>query len=155
MSERSVFFAAKMSLNCTERSGHFEPTANRRPFTRGARSCSLWDMLAGVHSLSDRFELAATLVPRGEACKVQATFVYFIACGDRGAIKVGVATDVTRRVAELQTGSADELILLAYTPGGFALESGIHDQFSADRIRGEWFRDTPELRAYIAKLVGA
>ena len=79
------------------------------------------------------------------------TTVYFIQQGDGGPIKVGVACDPTRRLAELQTGCPDKLRLLATRPGGIQEEHRLHAQFAQSRIRGEWFRPSVELIALIGE----
>jgi hypothetical protein len=39
-------------------------------------------------------------------------------------------------------------------PGTRKLEAEIHTLFKAHRHHGEWFRDCPEIRDYIAKHMG-
>jgi len=76
--------------------------------------------------------------------KTSARFVYFIQSSG-GPIKIGSASDVAARLKSLQTGSADELTLLAMTEGGEFRERELHARFAADRLRGEWFAPSPEL----------
>jgi hypothetical protein len=74
--------------------------------------------------------------------------IYLVQAGKSGPVKVGWASDygnVARRVGALQVGNHDELHLLATLPGGRDRERALHEQFASDRIRGEWFRPTPEL----------
>lgn len=66
--------------------------------------------------------------------------VYFIQGEDEGPIKIGVALDPEKRVAELQTGYPYRLRLLRVATGGYALESALHRAFRAARTFGEWFR---------------
>ena len=76
--------------------------------------------------------------------------VYFI--GDEGAIKIGFAAHPEIRMENLQSGNPRQLILLGSyrRRDARAEERRLHRQFAAYRIRGEWFRDSPELRAVIA-----
>lgn len=74
--------------------------------------------------------------------------VYFIRSGKRGAIKIGWAKDVSKRLRILQTGSAEELSLIGAIPGGKRLERQIHERFAADRLTGEWFKPTAEVRRW-------
>ena len=72
-------------------------------------------------------------------------YVYFIRAGKKGPIKIGMARNVARRMATMQTGNAFELNLLASlkcTSRGDAqiLEKQIHKRFKSQRIRGEWFQ---------------
>src|SRR5262245_47298256 len=76
-------------------------------------------------------------------------FVYFIRSGTAGPIKIGVADDPRERVVKLQIGNPEELTLLAYMPGGTALEARLHRRFRRSRIRGEWFHPTPALHVLI------
>lgn len=77
------------------------------------------------------------------------TRVYFISNG-RGEIKIGIASDVAKRLAALQTAHASGLVLLASFPGVQAHERALHRRFAAARTRGEWFSAIPELLAFVA-----
>lgn len=74
--------------------------------------------------------------------------VYFIGAG--GQIKIGWSRKVATRLAQLQTGSANQLKLLATVPGGRGLEQSLHKQFHHLRLAGEWFLAAPELLDHIA-----
>ncbi len=75
--------------------------------------------------------------------------VYFIA-DEYGNVKIGYAVCVGYRLSCLQTGNASELTLLAEIPGGGPpLERELHERFAEHRVRGEWFRLTPEIVEYI------
>lgn len=74
-------------------------------------------------------------------------FVYFIQAGR--SIKIGLATNVKARMAELQTGNHEELQLLGFIPGDRCLERQLHRRFSEFRIRGEWFSDCDAIRGFI------
>lgn len=67
------------------------------------------------------------------------SFVYFIQAGDNGPVKIGRAKDPVRRLAQIQTGSHDELHLRAIVPGASREERKMHHRFAEARIRGEWF----------------
>lgn len=80
-------------------------------------------------------------------------FVYFIRRMARGgAIKIGFSIEPQKRLARLQTSSADMLVILGVTPGTIATEKAIHARFKHLRLRGEWFRATDDLHAYIAEV---
>jgi hypothetical protein len=68
--------------------------------------------------------------------------VYFIKTGD--AIKVGIASDVNRRVVEIQVGNPHKIELLhtISTSEGNArkIESQIHILFRKTNLNGEWFQ---------------
>jgi hypothetical protein len=62
-----------------------------------------------------------------------------------GLIKIGCSADPTRRVAQL--GGAR---LLAVIPeGDFQMEAKLHGVFALNRVEGEWFSDSPELRQVV------
>jgi hypothetical protein len=76
--------------------------------------------------------------------------VYFAAAGDR--IKIGWSRKVGSRIAQLQTGNPESVVLLATMPGGRSLERTLHQRFAGARLAGEWFARTPELTALINDL---
>lgn len=76
--------------------------------------------------------------------------VYF--CRREGLIKIGVSTNVPRRMAAISKGgqmpsgmTVGPVDLLATTPGGYQLESRLHAQFADARVDGEWFQPVPAL----------
>lgn len=76
-------------------------------------------------------------------------FVYFVQAGENGPVKIGWSQDVARRMAELQTANANRLTLIGFLRGRMEREAATHALFAHLRLEGEWFRDTPELRAFI------
>jgi len=77
-------------------------------------------------------------------------WTYFVRAGTDGPIKIGSADDVTRRVRHLQSGHMHELRLLGRTLA--IREEAAHQTWLASRIRGEWFRASPELLAWIERV---
>lgn len=78
--------------------------------------------------------------------------VYFI----RGAelIKIGRGGCVRNRLHNMRVASPVRLdpagfILTATIAESVELEIQLHQRFQSDRSHGEWFRESPELRAYI------
>jgi Meiotically up-regulated gene 113 len=71
-------------------------------------------------------------------------YAYFIG-GEYGPIKIGSARDPYARLLTLQTGHPEELYLYAYVDGGSFKERDLHGEFSADRLRGEWFKRTDRI----------
>lgn len=59
-----------------------------------------------------------------------------------GAVKIGVAKDVQRRLDNLQIGSPLGLEIVGVIPGDETLERELHERFAARRTRGEWFNDS-------------
>lgn len=81
----------------------------------------------------------------------QPATVYFIA-GETGAVKIGSARDVQKRLVDLQCGSPITLRVLATTGGGQKQEREYHRRFASSRLHGEWFERTPALLAEITRL---
>lgn len=58
------------------------------------------------------------------------------------------------RIEELQTGSPDELVVLACVPQwGVKEEYALHKRFAHLRVRGEWFRPEKELLDFVGNPV--
>lgn len=55
------------------------------------------------------------------------------------AVKIGVTTDLRKRLKDLQTGSPIPLTLLWKTPGTRGLEAEVHTFLDPYRTHGEWF----------------
>lgn len=79
-------------------------------------------------------------------------FVYFIRAGKRGPIKIGWAVDPDRRLAALQTATADTLRIIAVERAERTREGHLHHRFTKLRLSGEWFAPGPELLSYILEL---
>jgi hypothetical protein len=65
-------------------------------------------------------------------------YIYAIECGD--AVKIGFARDPINRSYDLAIGSPHAQKLLGFIEGMSGQERELHQCFSAQRIRGEWFR---------------
>ncbi len=91
--------------------------------------------------------------PRGKAA---AKLVYFIRQGDNGPIKIGLSThgSLPMRLSALQAANPERLVLLATQSWDRFLEAHLHEEFSEDRLLGEWFRPSDRLLRYIDGIVG-
>lgn len=114
---------------------HYLRSSLRSWLTRAARS-----------AVRDAFK-PAPVVPAGAR-------VYFLQASRSGLIKIGHSSDVESRIASLRTGSPEPLVLLAVMAGGREVEQGLHARFAGARVRGEWFRATGELVAFIEGVKG-
>lgn len=83
------------------------------------------------------------------------SFVYFIQVGDDGPIKIGLAKNIDRRLAELQSASPYELFVIGFvrTRTPLDTEQYFHCLFREHRIRGEWFEPAREILNFIAQSV--
>jgi hypothetical protein len=74
-------------------------------------------------------------------------FVYFVSDGE--FIKIGFATDWQARIKGLQIANPRTLTPLLILEGGYRFERQLHQLFKAHRVRGEWFRLSPEIAEYV------
>jgi antA/antB antirepressor domain protein len=78
--------------------------------------------------------------------KGERRYVYIIQNTSTKNIKIGVATNPSDRLSQLQTGSDVDLKLI-YTSGvcsnSFEIESTCHNHFKESHVRGEWFKVEP------------
>lgn len=65
--------------------------------------------------------------------------VYLIGCNESSLVKIGRSIDLHGRLAEIQRMSPVPLSILWSTPGGWELESRLHQVFRSRRSHGEWF----------------
>lgn len=67
--------------------------------------------------------------------------VYFIGPKDTGPVKIGYTAnpDAEKRRVQLQTGSAEEYLVLGMIDAGPVVERAIHELLAPHRVRGEWF----------------
>jgi len=84
----------------------------------------------------------------------KAAFVYFVLNRDSRAIKIGMATNVEKRLKSLQTSSPILLevlktIQLNNIEQAQNFEAILHHKFSHLRMNGEWFKVSEELTTYI------
>lgn len=73
--------------------------------------------------------------------------IYFIRAKQSGRVKIGyTGGDGASRLAQLQTGSPEQLELLATIDGGLDVEKRFHELFDKCRVHGEWFQPTWQFR---------
>lgn len=65
--------------------------------------------------------------------------VYLIRQGLTGPVKIGLATDVVKRLRQLQTNQPITLHILRVLDGERALEKILHEKYELQRLSGEWF----------------
>jgi hypothetical protein len=73
--------------------------------------------------------------------------VYVIRSGNSDLHKIGVSREPLKRLATLQTGNPEKLILMACYPckNPYSAERKIHTRLRRENVNGEWFR-LPSLR---------
>lgn len=89
---------------------------------------------------------------------VHRTAFLYVICDDAGLVKVGISTDVKRRLSGLQSSTGRRLTIYAQEPldtqDPFAAEAAAHRRLHRHRVRGEWFNCHPE-QAFAAVRVTA
>ena len=73
--------------------------------------------------------------------------VYFIGPKESGPVKIGYTAtrDAEKRRAQLQTGSAENYVVLGTIEGGPFVERSIHQLLLPHLVRGEWFERSAAL----------
>lgn len=71
--------------------------------------------------------------------------IYFAQTGDNRFIKIGFATNVTKRVEGLRTGSPMPIKVLATMSGTIPIERQLHARFDHLRVNREWFESSRAL----------
>jgi hypothetical protein len=104
---------------------------------------SEWEICFGFHKGQ-----TSAFVRIRKSCS-EASYLYFIEAVDTGYIKIGRSVNPERRLAQLSTGSPNQLVLLGQISGGSELEAELHRSFGNLRERGEWFRTSGELKQFI------
>lgn len=75
----------------------------------------------------------------------------YVVKDDHERVKIGFAlSDVEWRVATLQCGNADPLIIEVIFEGPESLERELHRKFHKYHVRGEWFVYSEEIRSFVA-----
>lgn len=78
----------------------------------------------------------------------QGKVVYFIGADWSSPIKIGYTTlpRLKARLSAIQIGHPHRLRVLRAVIGGHALEQSLHERFADERLNGEWFSPSAELR---------
>ncbi len=80
--------------------------------------------------------------------------VYFATRASDNAIKIGMTSNLKRRLRDLRKEHKEEITLLASMPGDTKKEFSLHERFKTSRLDGEWFARTPELLGFLARFAG-
>ena len=87
------------------------------------------------------------------------SFLYFVQAVSGGVgigpVKIGYATDLRKRLRQIQSHCPFALRLLKAVAGGFDFEADLHRQYREWNSHGEWFEATPKLLEHIERLPGA
>lgn len=103
--------------------------------------------VAAQTNAKTKFDHASTLPRKACLADIAVCRLYFIA--GAGLIKIGISTNLASRFRAIRNSSPVPVELLGSCPGTTANEGFLHSKFAHLRRHGEWFEDTPELRAEI------
>ncbi len=112
--------------------------------------------LSDTFTLADALQAAeefrATLPP--SRMKTLPRLVYVVRDVRSNFFKIGITDEknLTDRLGTLATGNPYPLELVATIPGNWHVEQALHKRFHDAHFRNEWFRPTPELRAWIKEI---
>jgi hypothetical protein len=77
--------------------------------------------------------------------------VYFVE--GPGRIKIGFTQRPDQRLVQLQSMDMEKLSMVGIVAGDRAFESLLHSKLDKHQMRGEWFRDCPEVRSLIEQVM--
>jgi hypothetical protein len=80
-----------------------------------------------------------------EICATEPTNLYIVYDRTADAVKIGKATSTKDRLSSLGVGNPNPLEIVVSVPAPAGLEKALHRLLAEHRIRGEWFRATPEV----------
>jgi hypothetical protein len=80
---------------------------------------------------------------------ISKSVVYFITPIHSRRVKIGVTTNVEKRLKALQTGHHAKLAVLLIIPGDSIAERSLHNRFKKDHELGEWFVLSDAIKAFI------
>jgi len=75
--------------------------------------------------------------------------IYFI--GNNEQIKIGYSKKVKNRISSIKTACPFELTLSLIISGDKTKEKELHSKFNKDRVKGEWFTLSEDIRQYISE----
>lgn len=79
-------------------------------------------------------------------------YLYAVQVGASGPIKIGFTTQPRERIATIQDFCPWPLRTLFIVPGSILNEAWVHSQCGAARLKAEWFKATPAVRALLAEI---
>ncbi len=75
--------------------------------------------------------------------------IYFIRQEYDSLVKIGHTHDIKHRLSALQVSNGHKLEVILLIRGMFKEEQEIHDLFSDDKFRGEWYYFSDDIKNYI------
>lgn len=82
-------------------------------------------------------------------------FVYFVEAPELGLIKIGYSLNPERRLRDLRWILPCEVRLLGSRRGSIWVEQELQAEVAEHRVRSEWFRDCPAVRALLRREIAS
>lgn len=79
-------------------------------------------------------------------------FVYFMRINGRGHVKIGFTVDVIKRFSGHQTSMPGTPVLMGAMHGTAATEKKLHEKYADLHVKGEWYKYTGALKAFVEAL---
>jgi hypothetical protein len=83
--------------------------------------------------------------PRTRLHGTRLGYIYFAMTEDFETVKIGWTAHIHQRMRNIQTGNAQKVTLEKFFPTYIEAEKMIHNRFKADRLNGEWFRNSEDM----------
>ena len=75
--------------------------------------------------------------------------IYFIQPENEPVVKIGYAKEIKKRLIQLQISNYQKLRLILLVSGDLKKESHFHFMFKDDKINGEWFYLSENIKKYL------
>ena len=79
-------------------------------------------------------------------------FVYFMRVNGRGPVKIGFSVNVAQRLSNHGVSNSGKPVLVGSMHGTKTTERRMHNKYGDLHIRGEWFKYTGALKAFVEAL---
>ncbi len=104
-----------------------------------------------LHPL-DLLGLEGRPVKRVSSALVAPIRLYIMRATPSGNLKIGITRHVDKRLQHIRSANYEAIELIKSVPATPQRERAVHAAFAGHRIRGEWFRPTPEILEWVKRL---
>jgi hypothetical protein len=98
------------------------------------------------------YKMFGPRIGKPEKLKAKKMWVYFARAGRTSRVKIGTTSNIAGRMNGLAHPLIGKLRILGLVPGGYEVESRMHQRFEAYHVKGEWFTLAGELADFVAGL---
>jgi hypothetical protein len=144
-------------MKCAECKQRFHPVGAEAWCSADCKNRHMLRMFGESGNDAPKKQLVESLTPcaaRRTRLEREPSYGYAVQGVFGGPIKIGRSVTPERRIVGLQIGSPVELEFIATWDERTQTEAAIHATFDAERIRGEWFRPTQRILAWLREING-